>query len=145
LRALFEALTLLSRATNRIEAARRSQRHLDDIRHTMLEFERQASSADEIAINEANHEFHLAVARAADSSFLEKAYQDVLVESLRLSSQCFLDGEGPKDAHDPIWRKSSLTTALCTNRSDAGIPRKQIMWPIATPSFFEKGLRVSYF
>jgi len=29
--------------------------------------------------------------------FLEGAYQDVLVESLCLSRQCFLEGEGPKD------------------------------------------------
>src|SRR5262245_38215195 len=36
LRALFEALTLLSRATNRMAAARRSERHLDDIKHAML-------------------------------------------------------------------------------------------------------------
>jgi DNA-binding GntR family transcriptional regulator len=98
LRALFEALTLLSRATNRMAAARRTERRLADIRRAMLEFERQASSGDEIAINEANHEFHLAVAHAADSPFLERAYQDVLVESLRLSRQCFLEGEGPKDA-----------------------------------------------
>lgn len=27
--------------------------------------------------------------------FLERAYQDALVESLRLSRQCFLEGEGP--------------------------------------------------
>lgn len=98
LRALFEALTLLSRATNRMAAARRNESHLEDIRRAMLEFERQASAGDELAINEANHEFHLAVARAADSAFLERAYRDVLVESLRLSRQCFLEGEGRKDA-----------------------------------------------
>src|SRR6202000_2206383 len=85
---------------NRMAAARRSERHLDDIKRAMLEFERQASSGDAIAINEANHEFHLAVAQAADSPFLERAYQDVLVESLRLSRQCFLEGEGTKDMRD---------------------------------------------
>jgi DNA-binding GntR family transcriptional regulator len=98
LRALFEALTLLSRAANRMAAARRNDRHLADIKRAMLEFERQAKSGDEVAINEANHEFHLAVARASDSPFLERAYHDILVESLRLSRQCFLEGEGPKDA-----------------------------------------------
>ena len=63
LRVLFEAVTLLSRATNRMAAARRNERHLDNIRRAMLECERQASSGDELAINEANHVFHLAVSR----------------------------------------------------------------------------------
>jgi len=34
-------------------AARRNERHLDNITRAMLEFERQASSGGELAINEA--------------------------------------------------------------------------------------------
>jgi DNA-binding GntR family transcriptional regulator len=97
LRALFEAMTLLSRATHRMAAVRRSDSQLRAIYGALMAFEEQASTNNEASMNEANHVFHLAIARAADSEFLERAYHDVLVESLRLSQQCFATGENSQE------------------------------------------------
>ena len=59
----------------------------------MLEFERQGSSGDELAINEANHEFHL----AADSAFFGRGLPGCACRVAGLSRQCFLEGDGAKD------------------------------------------------
>jgi DNA-binding GntR family transcriptional regulator len=97
LRAFFEAMTLLSRATHRMAAMRRTESQLEAIYQGLIAFEEQASTGDEASMNEANHVFHLAIARAADSQFLERAYHDALVESLRLARQCFATGENSLD------------------------------------------------
>jgi DNA-binding GntR family transcriptional regulator len=105
LRAFFEAMTLLSRATHRMAAIRRNEGQLKTIFHELIMFEEQASTGNEASMNEANHAFHLAIARAADSQFLERAYHDTLVESLRLSRQCFAAGENSEaNRHDHVAR-----------------------------------------
>jgi DNA-binding GntR family transcriptional regulator len=101
LRAFFEAMTLLSRAIHRMAAARRSAHDLRVIRDALNAFEKEVTLGDEVRISEANHTFHEAVSAAADSVFIQKAYQDLLIESLRLARQCFAAG----DDHDANRRE----------------------------------------
>jgi len=105
LRAFFEAVTLLSRSICRMAAARRSSEQLKGIHARLVEFEREVVRGDEIRISESNHAFHKAIAEAADSAFLQRAYEDLLVESLRLSRQCFAAG-GKRNT----WREHMKST-----------------------------------
>jgi DNA-binding GntR family transcriptional regulator len=93
LRAFFEAMTLMSRAVNRMAASRRTDLQLVGIHNTLIAFEREVTQGDEVKLSELNHSFHKAVAAAADSAFIQKAYEDLLVESLRLARQCLGSGE----------------------------------------------------
>ena len=93
LRAFFEAMTLLARSVHRMAAVRRREDQLRIIHDALLAFEKVAVTCSELDLNMANHAFHLAVASAADSRFLERAYEEILIESLRLSRQCFAEGE----------------------------------------------------
>jgi len=93
LRALFEGMTLMSRAIHRMAATRRSAAQLKIIHDRLVAFEKQVKQGNDVQISEANHAFHKAIAEAADSVFLQKAYEDLLVESLRLARQCFATGE----------------------------------------------------
>lgn len=101
LRAFFEAMTLMSRAIHRMAAARRTTHQLRVIHDALDAFEKEVTLGDEVRISEANHVFHEAVSAAADSVFIQKAYQDLLVESLRLARQCFAAGDG----HDANQRE----------------------------------------
>lgn len=93
LRAFFEAMTVLARSVHRMAAVRRSEDQLRTIHGALLAFEKVAVTCCELDLNKANHAFHLAIASAADSRFLKRAYEEILVESLKLSRQCFAEGE----------------------------------------------------
>jgi DNA-binding GntR family transcriptional regulator len=93
LRAFFEGMTLLSRAVHRTAALRRSAHQLRVIRDALNAFEKEVAQGDEVRISEANHAFHEAVGEAADSVFIQRAYQVLLVQSLRLARQCFAAGD----------------------------------------------------
>jgi len=98
LRAFFEGMTLMSRAIHRMAAARRSPGQLKVIHDKLVAFEKEAAQRDEVRISEANLAFHKAIAEAADSLFIQRAYQDLLVESLRLARQCFAADEDQESA-----------------------------------------------
>jgi DNA-binding GntR family transcriptional regulator len=97
LRAFFEAITLISRAINRMAAARRTVRQLKVIHDKLLEFEKEVPRGDEMRISEANHAFHKAIAEAADSVFIQRAYEELLLDSLRLARQCFAPGDDQRE------------------------------------------------
>lgn len=92
LRAFFEAMQLLSRVTHRMAAERRDDAALAAILATHRAFEAEAERGDSLAMNDANYRFHLAVSEAADNAFLQESYRSILVQSLRLSRQCFITG-----------------------------------------------------
>lgn len=154
LRALFEAMTLLSRATHRMAAIRRSDIQLRAIYGALIAFEEQASTGNEASMNEANHAFHLAIARAADSEFLERAYHDVLVESLRLSRQCFATGEDSQENrtshvariiadHRALYAAIDQRDADETDRiaeSHSALFRERLARQLLTPSVHVNGL-----
>jgi DNA-binding GntR family transcriptional regulator len=107
LRALFEAMTLLSRTIYRMAAARRSAQQLAIIRDALIKFESEVAQGDEVRISEANHLFHEAIAEAADSLFIRRAYGDLLIESLRLARQCFAAGDSSESTrHQHLARTS---------------------------------------
>jgi DNA-binding GntR family transcriptional regulator len=93
LRDFFEGMTLMSRAIHRLAAARRSTHQLRVIRDALNAFEKEVAQGDEVSISEANHAFHQAVSEAADSAFIQKAFEGLLIESLRLARQCFAAGD----------------------------------------------------
>lgn len=93
LRAFFEGLTLLSRAIHRAAAVRRSPTQLRAIQEALHRFENELAQGDEVRISEANHAFHEAVSVAAQSEYIHRAYQALLVQSLRLARQCFAAGD----------------------------------------------------
>jgi DNA-binding GntR family transcriptional regulator len=102
LRAFFEGMTLISRAIHRMAAVRRTASQLKVRHDRLIAFEKEAKQGDEVRISEANHAFHQAIAEAADSVFLQKTYEDLLLDSLRLARQCFAsgeEGESPRRAH----------------------------------------------
>ena len=111
LRALFEGMTLISRAIHRMAAARRSDQQLAVIRDALITFENEVSRGDEVRISEANHAFHKAIGDAAESAFIQKAYEDLLVESLRLARQCFATGEDREST-----RHEHLTLTIADHR-----------------------------
>ena len=96
LKPFFEAMMLLARATHRMAAERRSAAEMAGIDAARQGFEKEAKSADEVLLNEANHAFHLAISRAADNVFLHESYEAILLQSLRLSRHCFIAG-GPSE------------------------------------------------
>jgi DNA-binding GntR family transcriptional regulator len=97
LRAFFEGLTLISRAINRMAATRRADGHLKVIQDKLLSFEKEVSDGDELRISEANYAFHKAIAEAADSAFIQRAYEELLLDSLRLARQCFAPGDDQRE------------------------------------------------
>jgi DNA-binding GntR family transcriptional regulator len=102
LRAFFEAMTLMSRAVNRMAASRRTAPQLVVIHDALVAFEQEVAQGDQVRLSELNHVFHKAIAAAADSAFIQKTYEDLLVESLRLARQCLgsgEDGESTRQEH----------------------------------------------
>jgi DNA-binding GntR family transcriptional regulator len=97
LRPFFEANRLLSRALHRLAAVRRTAAHLERIRDGMLAFEKIVTDDNYAVMNEANYRFHIEIAHAADSSFLERTYSDLQLEAMRLSRQCFEVGDNTTD------------------------------------------------
>ncbi len=91
LRAFFEGLDILQRAVTRLAALRRRSADLDEIAARLAAFEDGAALHDSEAVNEANYQFHTAIARAAASDYLENAYSRCLMEGLRIGGVCFSD------------------------------------------------------
>lgn len=96
LRPFFEGLQLLTRATHRMAAERRDQKQLRKIFEAHAEFQAEAGLGDPIGMNDANFRFHRAIGLAADSSFLQDAYDVILTQSLWLARQCFAAGADPE-------------------------------------------------
>jgi DNA-binding GntR family transcriptional regulator len=92
LRDVFEGLMLLSRALHRLAALRREPAHLTAMWKALQIFEAEAESPDEARLSEANHHFHMEVAKAAASIVLHGFYETVSIDTLRLSRQCFIVG-----------------------------------------------------
>lgn len=108
LRGFFEGIEIMSRAIHRFAAVRRSAIQLDLIKENLINFENEVKKADDLRITEANYVFHKSIAHAADSVFIEKAYEGVMLESLRLARQCFAtDGD-----HDESQRKHFELTVI---------------------------------
>ena len=99
LRAFFESLTLLARATHRMAAERWREPELAAIHDAQVAFEAATTCGDEVLMNEANHVFHRAISQAADNVFIQDAYEAILLQSLRLSQHCFVAGGNSEYRH----------------------------------------------
>lgn len=94
LRAFFEGLDILQRAVTRLAALRRTPDDLKAIAAGLTDFEEGAARHDSDTVNEANYRFHVAIARAAASDYLESAYDRCLMEGLRIGYVCFSEHTG---------------------------------------------------
>lgn len=94
LRAFFEGLDILQRAVTRLAALRRRPADLEAIEASLLAFEAGAARHDSDTVNEANYQFHTAIALAAASDYLCHAYERCLMEALRIGYVCFSDHTG---------------------------------------------------
>lgn len=79
-----EAFDLLSRAVNRYAAERRGEADLATIENAARLFEAEVASGNTTALTVRNRAFHMAVADAADSSFLSDAYQRLFDAGMRM-------------------------------------------------------------
>lgn len=89
LRAFFEGLDLLQRAISRLAAVRRTEADLARIETHLRAFEDHGRREASLDMTEANYRFHIAIAEAAHSNFLEQAYTRVMTEGLRVTRVCF--------------------------------------------------------
>lgn len=90
LKPFFEALKLITRETHRMAAERRSEDQMKDIIAARDAFEAQVKSLNTAMLVELNHDFHIAIAKAASNEFLLEAYDKLMIQSLWLSRQCYV-------------------------------------------------------
>jgi len=113
----FEGLDLLQRATTRWAAARRSSADLRRIRQAEETFARAARKGDSLAMIEANHRFHAAIAEASGNAHITRAYLRLLDEGLRLARMSFeYDPRQPLDEHTGL---AKLIAAQDADRAEA--------------------------
>lgn len=113
LRTFFEALDLLQRAVCRLAALRRTQDDLEAIEPHIRAFEESGKRVESLDMAETNYRFHMAIAAAAHSDYLERSYSRVMTEGLRVARVCFSeenDRQAPLDAH--VERTTSEHRAL---------------------------------
>jgi len=102
LRTFFEALDLLQRAVTRLAALRRTEEDLAAIEPHIVAFEESGKRVESLDMAETNYRFHMAIAAAAHSDYLERSYSRVMTEGLRVARVCFSeenDRQVPLGAH----------------------------------------------
>ncbi len=78
-----DALDLLQRAATRLAATSRTAEGLDRIREAQCRFEACVARNDVLGMILSNRDFHVAIARAANNSYLEEAYARLLDDGRR--------------------------------------------------------------
>ncbi len=79
-----EAIDLVSRAINRYAAERRTQEQLARIQATHERFAECMRDGTSTAISADNRQFHMAIAEAADNTYLHAAYRQLHQEGMRV-------------------------------------------------------------
>ena len=106
---LFEALELCQRATIRWAAIRHNAGHARELREQNRRFLDAARQGNTESMGEANHAFHLIIARACGNRYFESLYVSLLAVSLRLARTCFayapMSGEPAQDYYLEIVRQ----------------------------------------
>ena len=102
-----DALDLLQRATTRLAARHREERHLEAIRSHQNAFEATMENRDVLAMIEANRDFHVAIAAASGNRYLTDQVARLMDEGrrfLRLYFRSFDDTMPPalNDEHHHI-------------------------------------------
>lgn len=80
-----EAFELLQRTANVLAAQRRSKAHLDAMQSRCLEFENMSAAGDAAGMMKSNLAFHQSISAAAGNRYLQKMYESVLVDGLRVA------------------------------------------------------------
>jgi DNA-binding GntR family transcriptional regulator len=86
---LYEALLIASRMINRLAAEHRNPDDLKRIKATHEGFEKCMYASNDVRRQEANVNFHLAIAAAAHNSYFFDFYHKTLTASSRLARACF--------------------------------------------------------
>lgn len=79
-----EAFDLAQRAVTRLAAIRRTRKDLTRIRRARDLFEGLLGRGDPLTFTQKNRDFHLAIAEAADNSYLARHYGHLLDQGMRL-------------------------------------------------------------
>jgi len=87
--AIFDALLLSSRVVNREAACNRTSEDLKNIRAKMLEFDRLCGDGSGVQRQDANLEFHMAIADAGRNEYFSSFYERMLLTGSRLHQACF--------------------------------------------------------
>jgi len=95
---LYEALLVSSRIIIRLAAEHRTPGDLKQIKAMHDAFEKLMYNGDDMQRQEANVNFHLAIARAAHNPYFFEFYHKTLTASSRLSRACF-SGAGQNAGH----------------------------------------------
>lgn len=103
---LYEALLVSSRMILRLAAEHRTPDDLKEIMATHEAFEKHMYSGDDMHRQEANVNFHLAIARAAHNPYFFEFYHKTLTASSRLSRACFAGAGKNAGNTGPIFEKS---------------------------------------
>ncbi|MDF2096003.1 GntR family transcriptional regulator [Aquibaculum arenosum] len=109
LRTFFEALDLLQRAVSRLAALRRTGEDLAAIEPHIQAFEESGKRVESLDMAESNYRFHMAIAVAAHSEYLERSYSRVMTEGLRVARVCFSE-ENDREA-PPLSAHVDRTTS----------------------------------
>ncbi len=101
-----EAFDLLQRAVTRLAALRRSDDQLAALETARDAFEAKVGTSRAIVLTELNREFHIAVAEAANNSYLAGPYVRLLDEGMRLLRVPFAyDPEGEENGRQRHLKK----------------------------------------
>ncbi|GLR84643.1 GntR family transcriptional regulator [Bradyrhizobium iriomotense] len=105
---LYEALLVSSRMIIRLAAEHRTPDDLNDIKAMHEAFEKHKYSGDAMHRQDANVNFHLAIAHAAHNPYFFDFYRKTLTASSRLSLACFAGAA-----------KNGANTGAVSEKSDA--------------------------
>jgi len=86
---LYDALLIASRVVHRLAAQNRTNEDLKKIAEHKDLFQEAAASGDGVGRSEANFQFHMAIAGAADNRHFAAFYEQTLIGSLRIARACF--------------------------------------------------------
>lgn len=103
-----EAIDLVSRAINRYAAERRSEGDLAAIDNAARLFDVEAENGDPVTLAEHNRNLHMAVASAADNTYLQETYRHLFDQATRMLHLAF--GRARSD-HDQQRRHLTRVSA----------------------------------
>ncbi|WP_313613779.1 GntR family transcriptional regulator [Agrobacterium sp.] len=96
---IFEALDLHQAAVFKLAAIRRTEKQLSELVSINESYRIAGEQNDHKVMAERNHDFHMAVGKAADNPFLSESYETMLNFSIRLSYLMFKSaGRDPEDS-----------------------------------------------
>lgn len=117
-----EAFELLQRTATALAAQRRSKADLDTMQATCLEFENMNSAGDVTGMMKSNLAFHQAIGAAAGNRYVQKMYESVLVDGLRVARlamayECYGSAEAYKQHMQNILKEHRALVQVIADKN----------------------------